>query len=473
MTPPQPSDRATTAAAPTALSLGHVIDRTYREMVQGRAREDWMRHLCQGLAQALDLVLVLLVQRHAGGTLEVEATSRESALWAELRRLPERSDGTIVGDGAAARALHAGGARTLLLDDEGMRPWRQAAASDGIGALCAVPLEAGEGPWLLVGCAAQADAPGLAQLPAAAAACLRLLHGAGRVGHQALLAAALEAAGTPAFIADVEGQIVWCNRALCELTGYAAEELRGRNPRMLGSGRHGVRYYRDLWNTIRGGHVWRGETVDRDRAGTAFSALQTITPFGTADRVTHYLAVYHDITGRKGEETRRAMRMGRDPVTGLASGPVLEARLAEALEHGSSVRIARVATRRPSALEDRGGESMEQLAGEVQDCIARIAGAECAARLGPGDYLVQLPDDAASASRMVDRLVAALARLRPSKGTVSALDLHVGVAAAPQDGAELDALLRAAERALGAEPLAPARRRLPAAADPPPRTSRP
>ena len=103
----------------------------------------------------------------------------------------------------------------------------------------------------------------------------------------------------------LEGEIVWCNAAFGRLTGYPPAEVLGRNPRFLSSGRHGVRHYRDLWNTIRSGRVWRGETVDRDRSGTAFTALQTITPFGGDGKVTHYLAMYDDISRQTREDVRR------------------------------------------------------------------------------------------------------------------------------------------------------------------------
>lgn len=440
--------------------IEHAVDHAYRDIVQQRPREDWMRQLCVRLAEALNVITVMLVHRHAGGTLDVEASSRESSLWAEFMRLPERCDGTIAGDGPAARALSRGQAQTLTLDDPGLLPWRNAASRDGIGLIRAVPVEGTTGAWVLLACASGTDGAGLVDAPAAAAACARALDSAEELERDRLLAAALRQAGNAAFIAGLEGEIVWCNPAFGRLTGYAPAEVLGRNPRFLSSGRHGIRHYRELWNTIRSGRVWRGETVDRDRSGTAFTALQTITPFGTDGQVTHYLAVYDDISNRAREDIRRQMRLGQDPLTGLMHRAVLESQLAHQLEHGHPVRLARVAARRLSAFEALGTDAMESVLAEIQSRLAAVVGAEGAARLGPGDYLVCLPEDESSARQIVEDLRARLREPYPVLGELPDAELGVAQVLGPRDGEDVDALLRAADRQLGVGPMEPARRRV-------------
>lgn len=441
-------------------ALEHAADRAYREIVQQRPREDWMRHLCGGIAEALQVVLILLVRRHASGTLEVEACSRESALWAEMLRLPERSDGTIAGDGPAARALRDGQPLTVTLQDDGMVPWKDAAQRDGIGIIRAVPLEGIDAPWVMLACASGADGAGLAEAGPAAAACVRALIAADQLERDRLLAASLRQSGNAAFIANLQGEVVWCNAAFARLSGYPPAEIVGRNPRFLSSGRHGIRHYRELWNTIRSGRVWRGETVDRDRSGTAFTALQTITPFGQDGQVTHYLAIYDDISRRTREDVQRQMRVGRDPLTGLMYRAALEFQLSQKLEHGHTIRIGRIGARRLSVLEALGPETMESVMSELQARLAAAVGPECAARLGPGDYLVCLPEEESSARQMVDDLRAELREPFPLVGEMPQAELRIGTACSPDDGTDLDALLRAADRALGSEPLGAARRRV-------------
>lgn len=457
--PPPPPDPA---VAGLRAAAQHAIDRAYRELVQAHAREDLLRTLCQGLAEALALPFVALLRQHEGGTLEIEASARESALWAELMRLPERWDGTIAGNGAAARALRQREAVVLGLADEGLMPWREAARRDGLRELCAWPLDgATPARVLLLGCtAAQGAASLLPDLGAIASACAHLLADIERQQRHSLLAAALRHAGNAAFIADAEGQIVWCNSALANLTGYPPEDVIGRNPRFLSSGRHGIRHYRELWGTIRSGQVWRGETVDRDRNGAAFTALQTISPFGTEGRVTHYLALYDDITRQKDEESRRALRANIDPLTGLMHRAALEHVLADRLALRQPLRLARLAARKLARLEALGNAAMDAVLGEMQARVRNVIGADHAARLAAGEYLLRLPEDEAAARHICEVLLRELGEPYPLAGALPGVDLKIGEALAPRDGQDLDTLLRAADRALGVEPLRAARRQL-------------
>lgn len=457
---PLPMERA--AASAVRLSVHHAIDRAYREIVQGRAREDLLRTLCHGLAEALAVPFFALVRQHEGGTLELEACSRESALWAELMRLPERWDGTIAGNGPASRALHAHQPVVLAVSDEGFMPWREAARRDGIREICAWPLDDSKpARVLLLACDATRDAASLStELGVVATGCAHVLADFERNQHQALLAAALRHAGNAAFVADTDGQIVWCNAALSALTGYPVEDVIGRNPRFLSSGRHGIRHYRELWNTIRSGRIWRGETVDRDRNGAAFTALQTISPFGADGRVTHYLALYDDITRQKDEETRRALHAAHDPLTGLMHRAALEHAFSQRLAQHRVVRLARLAARNLAQLEALGAAALDTVLLELQARVRTVIGADRVAKLSAGEYLLELPEDEAQARQVTETLLAELREPYPLVGALPGVDLRVGAALSSRDGQDLDALLRAADRALGAEPLRAAHRQL-------------
>ncbi|MCL4177770.1 MAG: response regulator [Verrucomicrobia bacterium] len=73
-----------------------------------------------------------------------------------------------------------------------------------------------------------------------------------------LESAALNAAANGIVITDRDGTILAVNPAWTAMTGYAAEEALGRNPRILKSGVQDAAFYRNLWETILGGRVWRG-----------------------------------------------------------------------------------------------------------------------------------------------------------------------------------------------------------------------
>lgn len=466
-----PRSSASSASAPPGdavtmrARLNQAVDRAYRGLVEELALPDILRGLCVSLAESLDLPLVALVRRHEGGTLEVAAVSRENSMWAELTRLPERWDGTVAGHGPAARALHTATRVSMAIGEEGFLPWRDAARREGITEACAWPLEAEEGVWALMfysgprpldsGSAWFEEAGSVA-----AAGCRRIIDAARRLEQQRLLKSALDQAGNAAFIADLQGCILWSNAAFSRLTGYAAGEVQGRNPRFLNSGRHGPSHYRELWNTIRTGHVWRGETVDRDRHGAAFTAMQTISPFGVEGRVTHYLAVYEDISRQRAQQERRELRSGLDPLTGLSHRAALVSAVGSALAQGQPVHLARVALRNLESLGAFGEQALEAALEECNARIRRVAGAARAATEADAEYLVWLPDEDRAAEALLAALRAELSEPYPMLGEIHELDLRIGCAQAPRDGQSFDVLARVADRAMGVEPLQPARRAL-------------
>ena len=83
-----------------------------------------------------------------------------------------------------------------------------------------------------------------------------------------LQAAALEASPDAISVSDSKGTIIWVNAAFTKLTGYRAEEVIGRNHRILNSGKQDDAFYKEMWETIERGGVCSGELVNRRKDGT-------------------------------------------------------------------------------------------------------------------------------------------------------------------------------------------------------------
>ena len=113
----------------------------------------------------------------------------------------------------------------------------------------------------------------------------------------------VEESPTSVLITDPLGNIEYVNAKFTFLTGYAREEVIGRNPRMLKSGIQGPEIYRDLWKTISAGREWRGELCNRKKSGELYWELVAISGIRDADgEISHYLGVKEDITDRKAME---------------------------------------------------------------------------------------------------------------------------------------------------------------------------
>lgn len=117
---------------------------------------------------------------------------------------------------------------------------------------------------------------------------------------------ALNAAVNGIVITDKDGQIVWVNPAFEQLTGYAAAEAIGQNPRLLKSGRHPQEFYQFMWETILAGRPWNGEVQNRRKDGSIYREQMTITPVrGQAGEISHFVAIKRDITREREAEAER------------------------------------------------------------------------------------------------------------------------------------------------------------------------
>ncbi|MDD5562374.1 MAG: PAS domain S-box protein [Thermoanaerobaculaceae bacterium] len=111
------------------------------------------------------------------------------------------------------------------------------------------------------------------------------------------LAAAVDQASEVVMVTDTEGAIEYVNPAFERVTGYTRDEAVGRTPRLLKSGRHDERFYRELWATITAGQPWRGHLVNRRKDGTLYEGDATISPVRDERGVIrNFVAVARDVT---------------------------------------------------------------------------------------------------------------------------------------------------------------------------------
>jgi PAS domain S-box-containing protein len=108
---------------------------------------------------------------------------------------------------------------------------------------------------------------------------------------------------------DPQGNIEYVNPKFTDLSGYTLDEVRGQNPRILGSGYKSPEEYAELWRTIESGRQWRGEFRNRHKDGSLYWEAALISPImDPSGRITHYVAIKEDITQhrRTQEELRKS-----------------------------------------------------------------------------------------------------------------------------------------------------------------------
>lgn len=133
-------------------------------------------------------------------------------------------------------------------------------------------------------------------------------------------------------ITDRDGKILRVNKAFTEITGYSASDIIGRNPRILKSGRHDAFFYQQLWRQIIAEGKFEGEIWNRRKNGEIFPGWQTITAVkNERDEITHFVAIFSDITEKKKAENEIRDLAFFDPLTTLANRRLLLNRLTNEL----------------------------------------------------------------------------------------------------------------------------------------------
>lgn len=159
----------------------------------------------------------------------------------------------------------------------------------------------------------------------------------GRIGPDDLvkiLSSVVEQTADAVIITDHTGNIEYVNPAFEALTGYAAEEVIGKTPRILKSGKHHAGFYGELWKTIQAGEVFRADFVNRKKNAEEWVEKQTITPLrDNRGRITHFVATGKDFTESKRaheqlrqseEQFRSLVESARDAIFSLSTEGVIK-----------------------------------------------------------------------------------------------------------------------------------------------------
>ncbi|RUM45594.1 MAG: hypothetical protein DSY80_03125, partial [Desulfocapsa sp.] len=114
------------------------------------------------------------------------------------------------------------------------------------------------------------------------------------------LSRAVEQSHSTIVITDLNGDIEFVNPSFTRTTGYSAEEILGKNARIVKSGCQDKSFYREMWDTLKQDKVWKGEIRNKRKDNSLFWEYSTISPVkNEKGDITHYVAIKEDITSRK------------------------------------------------------------------------------------------------------------------------------------------------------------------------------
>lgn len=125
----------------------------------------------------------------------------------------------------------------------------------------------------------------------------------------------------PIQITDLNGKMIYVNRAFTNASGYSKEELIGKNPRVFGSGKSTPKFWDRMWDTISSGKVWVGEVENRRKDGAAFHTQLLVSPIvDKENKVTGYFAIHRDLTEKRTLERQLIHTQKMESIGTLAAG---------------------------------------------------------------------------------------------------------------------------------------------------------
>lgn len=268
--------------------------------------------------------------------------------------------------------------------------------------------------------------------------------------------AIFDSAAEGIMLLDAALRIVQVNPAFSEITGYTSEEVVGRTPSMLGSGRHDAAFFADLLAVLVATGRWQGEVWNRRKDGDLYVQGMSAVRIGEADAPEGFVATMTDITSRKQTEEKLRFRANHDALTGLPNRRLFEDRLqsaiAGALRHGERLALMLVDLDRFKGVNDRlghlaGDALLVEVGRRLQLCVRA---SDTVARLGGDEFAVILGEVGGreDAAEVAERICAAMAAPFELGEGVAQIGASVGIVLGPQDDADAEELQRRADAAL-------------------------
>lgn len=255
-------------------------------------------------------------------------------------------------------------------------------------------------------------------------------------------------------ITDLTPAIVAVNPAFTKVTGWRPEDVIGKNPKILSSGRHSETYYAEMWRALHEDGSWQGEIWNRKKDGEVLAEWLTIDAIRDASgKAEFYVSVFSDITGQKRSEDYLKMLAYQDPLTALPNRLAFESSLDQALALAS--RYDR--TFAVLGLDLNGFKSVNDTFGhEIGDLLLtsvaqRLAScmrsSDTVARVGGDEFLILCPEVVGreGADTVAGKIADAVSHRYMLRGETVYVSTSVGTAFFPDDARDAEGLLRVAD----------------------------
>lgn len=267
----------------------------------------------------------------------------------------------------------------------------------------------------------------------------------------------IESSGEAIVITDAAEKIIGVNRAFTQITQFTSADTLGQSPRMMRSGRHDRAFFEEMWASITTKGAWAGEIWNSRKDGSVYPAWVTIRSVkDKTGNVTHYFSNFTDISERMSAEERIRQLALYDALTGLPNRATFYSLIKQSLIIASRdnviggimfIDLDRFKNINDSLGHGAGDELIRRVSARLKTCLRS---SDVIARLGGDEFVVSLFDikAAADAAIVAKKMLATFATPFLIEGHEISISASIGVSVYPDDGIDLDNLIKFSDIAM-------------------------
>lgn len=267
----------------------------------------------------------------------------------------------------------------------------------------------------------------------------------------------VEASPGGIMVTDANHRIVSVNPAFTRITGYQADEVIGKPPKVLSSGIQNKQFYSQMWQSIEQTGYWEGELINRHKEGRLVPELMSISRVrNSSGQTTNYVGIFMDITERRKAEERIQYLAHHDYLTNLANRACLVDRAEQALRlaqrNQRHMAIIFIDLDRFKPINDLYGHDVgDQVLCTIAERLQKaVRASDTVCRQGGDEFVILLPEykQQANLVQLANKLLTHIEQPCVILGHHLTLSASMGIATYPEDGQLLDEIIQQADAAM-------------------------
>lgn len=274
---------------------------------------------------------------------------------------------------------------------------------------------------------------------------------------QRLMSNAIEQTADTVVITDEKGNIEFVNGAFEKTSGYSRNDVLGRTPSLLKSGKHEDTFYKKIWDTIQTGNTFVDIVVNRRRDGSLYSEEKTISPMYNDEKVlTHYVATGKDISTRLADQERLYFLAHHDVLTELPNRVLFFDRLEQSINRAQRQRsmlavlfidLDHFKQVNDSLGHDLGDKVLKLSASRLRDSV-RLG--DTVARLSGDEFAVIIENLTSSeiVPKVANTIINSFSAPFQVQGSRFYITPSIGISFYPNDGEQASVLIKHADIAM-------------------------